>query len=51
MDKFNDMYGGPNYMRLFLLFVLFLVSLFYYMEQEIPQTTYSDTHIYVKNTS
>lgn len=31
MDRFKDFYSQePNYTRLFLLFVLFLVSLYYY---------------------
>lgn len=34
MDKFNDMYAEPNYGRLFLLFFLFLASMFYYMTMD-----------------
>jgi len=48
MDKFNDMYGEPNYTRLILLFILFLVSLFYYMDTDVPQTSYIDQQVYVK---
>lgn len=37
MDKFADMYWETNYTRLFLLFILFLVSLYYYIGETAEQ--------------
>jgi len=53
MDKFKDFYNQePNYTRLFLLFVLFLVSIYYYVggdtyghDVDYKETPYHDNYV------